>query len=177
MGLAVFAGDALSSIAYAPEETLVILAVAGMAGMAYAFPIAIAVALLLAIVTLSYQQTIHAYPNGGGAYTVARDNLGELAAQIAGASLLTDYILLAAVAVSSAAAQIVSMFPALLPYRVIIAVSMLLLVMVANLRGVKELGAVVIAPTYFFLATNFLLVGVGLVRYLAGGLGCGAESA
>jgi amino acid transporter len=135
MGLAVFAGDALSSIAYAPQETLVILAAAGAAGLWYSFPIAIAVSLLLLIVTISYQQTIHAYPGGGGAYIVARDNLGEAPAQTAGASLLTDYILLAAVAVSSATAQVVSTLPALLPYRVFLAVGMLGLIMLANLRG------------------------------------------
>ena len=124
IGLAVFAGDALSSVAYAPEETLVILAAAGYAGFGYAFPIAVAVTILLAIVTISYQQTIHAYPGGGGAYIVARDNLGEVAAQTAGAALLTDYVLLAAVAVSSGAAQIVSAFPALLPYRVPLAIGL-----------------------------------------------------
>src|SRR5512144_2781389 len=93
IGLAVFAGDALSSVAYAPQETLVILAAAGAAGMSYAFPIAVIVTALLAIVTISYQQTIHAYPGGGGAYIVARDNLGDMAGVVAGCALLTDYIL------------------------------------------------------------------------------------
>jgi amino acid transporter len=140
VGLAVFAADALSSIAYAPQETLVILAQAGTAGFQYAMPIAIAVAVLLAITTISYNQTIHAYPSGGGAYIVARDNLGEVAAQTAGAALLTDYVLLAAVAVSSGVAQIVSAYPVLFPYRVLLAVVMILLIMLANLRGVKESG-------------------------------------
>ena len=171
IGLAVFAGDALSSVAYAPQETLVILAAAGAAGFSYAFPIAVTVTILLAIVTISYQQTIHAYPGGGGAYIVARDNLGEVAAQTAGAALLTDYILLAAVAVSSGAAQIVSAYPILLPYRVPLAVSLIFFIMVANLRGVKESGAAFAIPTYFFLATIFLTVGVGFVRYFTGTLG------
>ena len=171
VGLAVFAGDALSSVAYAPQETLVILAAAGAAGMSYAFPIAVVVTVLLAIVTISYQQTIHAYPGGGGAYTVARDNLGELAAQTAGASLLTDYILLAAVAVSSGVAQIVSAFPDLLPYRVHLAVSLLLVIMLANLRGVRESGNLFAIPTYFFLITTFLTVIVGFIRFLSGSLG------
>lgn len=171
IGLAVFAGDALSSVAYAPEETLVILAAAGFAGFSYAFPIAVAVTLLLAIVTVSYQQTIHAYPGGGGAYIVARDNLGEVAAQTAGAALLTDYVLLAAVAVSSGAAQIVSAFPFLLPYRVPLAIGLILFIMLANLRGVRESGAFFAIPTYFFLATAFLTVGVGFFRYLTGTLG------
>jgi amino acid transporter len=171
IGLAVFAGDALSSVAYAPQETLVILAAAGVAGFIYAFPIAVAVTILLVIVTISYQQTIHAYPGGGGAYIVARDNLGEVAAQTAGAALLTDYILLAAVAVSSGSAQIVSAFPLLYPYRVEVAVGLLLIVMLANLRGVRESGKVFAIPTYFFLATIFLVVCVGFFRYLTGTLG------
>ena len=171
IGLAVFAGDALSSIAYAPQETLVILAAAGSAGFGYAFPIAVTVTILLAIVTISYQQTIHAYPGGGGAYIVARDNLGEVPAQTAGAALLIDYILLAAVAVSSGSAQIVSAYPSLLPYRVHLAVGMVFFIMLANLRGVKESGTVFAIPTYFFLATTFLTVGVGFIRYFTGTLG------
>lgn len=171
VGLAVFAGDALSSVAYAPEETLVILAAAGYAGFGYAVPIAFAVTILLAIVTVSYQQTIRAYPGGGGAYTVSRENLGELPAQIAGAALLTDYILLAAVAVSSGAAQIISAFPLLLPYRVPLAIGLLLFIMLANLRGVKESGTLFAIPTYFFLITIFMLVGVGFFRYFTGSLG------
>jgi amino acid transporter len=158
-------------VASAPQETLVILAAAGAAGMGYAMPIAVAVTVLLAIVTISYQQTIHAYPGGGGAYIVARDNLGELAAQTAGAALLTDYILLAAVAVSSGAAQIVSAFPALLPYRVPMAVFLVLAIMLANLRGVRESGTLFAIPTYFFLATAFLTVIVGFIRYFNGTLG------
>lgn len=171
IGLAVFAGDALSSVAYAPEEMLVILAAAGSAGMAYAFPIAVAVALLLAIVTISYQQTVHAYPDGGGAYNVTRDNLGVTASLVAGAALLIDYTLLAAVAVSSGTAQIVSAYPFLLSYRVPVAVGLLLAVMLANLRGVKESGIAFAIPTYIFLATNFLMVGAGFLRHFTGSLG------
>jgi len=171
IGLAVFAADALSSVAYAPQETLVILAAAGAAGFGYAFPIALAVTILLAIVTISYQQTIYAYPGGGGAYIVARDNLGEVAAQTAGAALLTDYILLAAVATSSGVAQIVSAYPFLFPYRVTLAVGLLLLIMLANLRGVKESGVTFAIPTYFFLVMTCLSVGVAFFRYLTGTLG------
>ncbi len=166
-----FAGDALSSVAYAPQETLVILAAAGTAGFRYAFPIAVVVTVLLAIVTLSYQQTIHAYPNGGGAFIVARDNLGEIPALASGAALLTDYVLLAAVAVASGSAQVVSAYPGLNPYRVEIALSLILLILVANLRGVKEAGATFAIPVYFFLATIFLTVGIGFIRYLTGTLG------
>jgi amino acid transporter len=106
VGLAVFASDALSSTAYATEEMLVVLAVAGAAAFGYALPISIAIVVLLAIVTLSYEQTIHAYPGGGGAYIVARDNLGEVPAQTAGASLLTDYVLTVAVSISPGVAQL-----------------------------------------------------------------------
>jgi amino acid transporter len=171
VGLAVFASDALSSTAYATQEILVVLAAAGMAAFGYAFPISLAIVVLLTILTLSYEQTIHAYPGGGGAYIVARDNLGELPAQTAGAALLTDYILTVAVSISSGVAQITSAFPSLFPYRVEIAVAMVLFIMLINLRGVKESGATFALPSYFFLVMMFLTVGTGLVRYLAGGLG------
>ncbi|NJC98463.1 MAG: permease, partial [Anaerolineae bacterium] len=118
IGLAVFASDALSSTAYATQEIMVILAVAGTMAFGYVFPISIAIVLLMTIVTISYEQTVHAYPGGGGAYIVARDNLGELPAQIAGAALLTDYILTVAVSISAGVAQIVSAYPEVFPYRV-----------------------------------------------------------
>jgi len=170
VGLAIFAGDALSSVAYAPQETLVILAAAGTAGFAYAFPIAVVVSLLLAIVTMSYWQTIFAYPSGGGAYIVARDNLGDIAALVAGASLLLDYILLAAVATSSGVAQVVSAFPALFPYRVPLSVVLIVLIMLANLRGLRESGNAFAIPTYFFLLMTVVTIVVGLVRFTAGTL-------
>jgi amino acid transporter len=171
VGLAVFASDALSSTAYATQEILVILALAGTAAFGHAFPISVAIVALLAIVTLSYEQTIHAYPGGGGAYIVARDNLGETPAQIAGAALLTDYILTVAVSVSSGVAQVVSAFPALFPYRVPLAVGLVVFIMIINLRGVKESGATFAIPSYFFLVMIFLTVGVGFFRYLTGSLG------
>lgn len=171
IGLAVFASDALSSTAYATQEILVILALAGTAAFGYAFPISIAIVVLLAIVTVSYQQTIHAYPSGGGAYIVARDNLGELPAQAAGAALLTDYILTVAVSISSGVAQITSAYPFLFRYRVELAVGFVLLAMLINLRGVKEAGLTFALPTYFFLVTIVLTIGVGLFRYLTGTLG------
>jgi amino acid transporter len=171
VGLAVFASDALSSTAYATQEILAILAAAGAGAFGFAFPISIAIVALLAIVALSYEQTIHAYPGGGGAYIVARDNLGELPAQTAGAALLTDYILTVSVSVSSGIAQITSAFPALDPYRVPIAVAMVMLIMLINLRGVKESGVTFAIPTYFFVVIMFLTVGIGLARYLTGSLG------
>src|SRR5512144_1592970 len=140
VGLAVFASDALSSTAYATQEILGVLVAAGSLAYGYVFPISLAIVLLLAMVTISYEQTIHAYPGGGGAYIVARDNLGDFAAQVAGAALLMDYILTVAVSVSSGVAQIASAFPACLPYRVYLAVGLILFVMLVNLRGVKESG-------------------------------------
>lgn len=171
IGLAMFAGDALSSVAYAPPEMLLVLAAAGTVAFSYAFPIAVAVTLLLAIVTISYQQTIYAYPGGGGAYIVARDNLGEVPAQIAGVSLQIDYLLLAAVATSSAADQIVSAYAFLLPYRVAIAIGLIIVIILANLRGVRESGIVFAIPTYIFMATTFLVIIVGFMRYFTGTLG------
>lgn len=171
IGLAVFASDALSSTAYATQEILVILAAAGAAAFGLAFPISIAIVILLIIVALSYEQTIHAYPGGGGAYIVARDNLGELPAQIAGAALLTDYILTVAVSVSSGVAQIVSAFEGLFDYRIYIAVALVFIVMLVNLRGVKESGAAFAIPTFFFVVIMYLTVGVGMFRFFQGSLG------
>lgn len=171
VGLAVFGADALSSIAYAPQETLVILAMAGSQAYGYAFPISLIITLLLAIVTISYQQTIHAYPSGGGAYSVVKENLGITAALVAGAALMMDYILLAAVATSSGVAQIVSAIPILFPYRVILSVVCLVLIAVANLRGVKESGNTFAAPTYFFLGMTVLTVVWGFIRHFSGTLG------
>ena len=171
VGLAVFASDALSSTAYATQEILVILAAAGAMALGFAFPISIAIVILLTIVTISYEQTIHAYPGGGGAYIVARDNLGELPAQVAAAALLTDYILTVAVSISSGVAQLVSAFSALYPYRAWIAVFLVMFVMMINLRGVKESGTAFAVPTYFFLLMMVITVGVGMLRYLTGSLG------
>lgn len=173
VGLAVFASDALSSTAYATEEILLILALAGggAAVLGLSIPIAVAIALLLVVVTLSYRQTIYAYPNGGGAYIVARDNLGEVAAQVAGAALLTDYILTVAVSISAGVAQILSAFPSLLPFRVELALLVIFIMTVVNLRGVRESGAIFAVPTYFFLGTMFLTLGAGMVKWATGTLG------
>jgi len=171
VGLAVFASDALSSTAYATQEILGILTVAGTAAFGYVFPISIAIVILLLIVTISYEQTIHAYPGGGGAYIVSRDNLGESYAQVAGAALLMDYILTVAVSISAGVAQIVSAYPALDPYRIHLAVAAVFLIMLINLRGVKESGTAFAIPTYFFIIMMFLTVGAGLIRFLTGSLG------
>ena len=171
IGLAVFASDALSSTAYATQEMLLVLAAAGTMAFGTVFPLSIAIVILLAIVTLSYEQTIHAYPNGGGSYIVARDNLGDLPARTAGAALMTDYILTVAVSVSSGVAQVVSAIPSWFDYRVHLAVGMVLFVMIVNLRGVRESGKAFAIPTYFFVASMYATVVVGLVRYLNGSLG------
>src|SRR6187431_2415115 len=164
VGLAVFASDALSSTAYATQEILVILAAAGTMAFGIVFPISIAIVILLGIVTISYEQTIHAYPDGGGAYIVARDNLGEFPALIAGAALLTDYVLTVSVSVASGVAQITSAFPVLYDYRVWLSVGFILFVMIINLRGVKESGTAFAIPTYFFVILMFVAVGTGLFR-------------
>ena len=171
VGLAVFASDALSSTAYATQEILGVIAAAGTVAYGYLFPISLAIITLLAIVTISYEQTIHAYPGGGGAYIVARDNLGELPAQTAGAALLTDYILTVSVSVSSGVAQIISAYPNLFQYRVWIAVAAVMLIMLINLRGVKESGTAFAIPTYFFVVVMVLTVGYGMYRFFTGSLG------
>jgi amino acid transporter len=171
VGLAVFASDALSSTAYATQEIMFILAAAGTGAFIYIFPIAIAIAVLLAIVSLSYEQTIHAYPGGGGAYIVTRDNLGEFPAQTSGAALLTDYVLTVAVSISSGVAQLTSAFPDIYPYRVWIAVILVFFIMLINLRGVKESGSFFAIPTYIFIGIMAVTVGTGLFRYFTGTLG------
>jgi len=175
VGLAVFSSDAMSSVAYGPQEMLLILAVAGTQAMGLAFPLAIGIVGLLVILTLSYEQTIHAYPSGGGAYIVSRDNLGELPALIAGAALLMDYVLTVSVSISSGVAQVVSAYPALFEYRALLAVVLVLFIMLINLRGVKESGVTFAIPTYFFLAMMFFTAGYGLFRFFSGSLGVVAD--
>jgi amino acid transporter len=171
IGLAVFASDALSSTAYATQEMMVILVAAGFAALTYSIPISIAIVILLSILTFSYQQTIHAYPGGGGAYIVARDNLGELPAQAAAAALLTDYVLTVAVSISSGVAQIVSAFSDLYNERVWIAVGMVMFIMLINLRGVRESGIAFAAPTYFFIVMMLITLCIGIYRLINGSLG------
>lgn len=171
IGLAVFASDALSSTAYATQEILAILIVLGTAAYGYLFPISLVIVGLLAVVTISYEQTIHAYPNGGGSYIVSRDNLGEFPAKVAASAILTDYILTVAVSISSGVAQVVSAYPQLFDYRVWISVGLVFLIMMINLRGVRESGVIFAIPTYFFVAMMFITVIIGIVRYASGNLG------
>ncbi|MDQ3247774.1 MAG: APC family permease [Chloroflexota bacterium] len=170
VGLAVFASDSLSSVAYAGGEILLMLAILGSAQFWLAIPITVAIACLLIILTFSYRQTIFAYPSGGGAYIVSRDNFGEAAAQVAGSALLIDYILTVAVSISSGVDQLASAFPALFTYKVQIALLLILLITYVNLRGVKESGAIFAVPTYFFIAMMLLMIGVGLWKAVNGQL-------
>ena len=171
VGLAVFASDALSSTAYATQEILFILAAAGTTAFGYIFPISLVIIGLLAIVVISYEQIIHAYPDGGGAYIVAYDNLGQLPALTAAAALLLDYILTVSVSISSGVAQIVSAYPSLLHYRVPIAIVCVAFITVINLRGVKESGAAFAIPSYFFILMMVLTIAVGSARLFSGSLG------
>lgn len=168
VALAVFSSDALSSVAYAPGEILLMLALAGTAALKLTLPIAIAIGALLVIVVLSYRQTIREYPGGGGSYIVAKENLGTWPGLIAGASLLVDYILTVAVSISASVAAITSAFPKLLHYTVPIAVMFVLLLAVANLRGVKESGAIFAGPTFMFIILLGVMVVVGLSRFITG---------
>jgi len=168
--LAVFASDALSSVAYGPEEILLGLMIAGTTALHLSVPIALAIAVLLAIVTTSYYQTIHGYPSGGGAYIVAHDNLGRWPGLIAGSALLIDYVLTVAVSISAGVAAVTSAMPELIPHRVALCVLAIALIAWANLRGVRESGSVFAVPTYAFIGLFLLLLGVGLARMAAGSL-------
>src|SRR3954447_19830191 len=172
IALAVFASDAISSTAYAGEEVLrVLIPVAGLqVALDRLVPISIVVMLLLVIVVTSYRQTLFAYPNGGGAYIVAKDNLGETPALVAGASLLVDYILTVAVSISAGVAAIISTRQEWADYRVAICLACVVVMMVMNLRGVKESGRVFAGPTYIYIVALALLCGYGLYRSYFGGL-------
>jgi amino acid transporter len=166
--LAVLSSDALSSVAYATEEILLVLVLAGSGALGLSLPIALLIAALLLIVASSYYQTVRAYPTGGGAYIVARENLGTLPSLVAGGALLTDYVLTVAVSISAGAAAITSAFPALYPWRVPLALAAVAFVTLVSLRGVRESGRVFAVPTYFFIVIVFLLIVTGLVRLLLG---------
>jgi amino acid transporter len=165
-GLAVLSSDALSSVAYATDFIVATLVVAGTAALGYAIPISIVIASLLAIVAFSYRQTIHAYPTGGGAYIVAKENIGPTAGLIAAASLLVDYTLTVSVSISAGVLAITSAAPKLDVYRVEMCLAFLALLMVGNLRGIRESGRIFAVPTYFFVVSIFGLIGIGLYHYL-----------
>ncbi len=162
--LAIFASDLMSSVAYATEEILLVLVFGGAAALAHAPQIGIAIGILAAIVASSYWQTIHAYPSGGGAYIVAKDNLGTYPGLIAGAALLVDYVLTVSVSTASGVAAITSAFPTLYPQRVAICVGTVALVMMANLRGIRETGRIFAIPTYWFILCLAILMGGGFIH-------------
>jgi amino acid transporter len=169
VALAVFSSDALSSVAYATEEILLALAVAGAGALAIAWQISLAIGALLVVVAFSYRQTIKAYPGGGGAYIVAKENLGDLPGLIAGGALLIDYVLTVAVSISAGTAAITSALPAVLPYKLYIAVAFVLLLAIMNLRGIKEAGAIFAGPTFFFVVMLGLTIVAGLFKQFLGG--------
>ncbi|MFN8233062.1 MAG: APC family permease [Actinomycetota bacterium] len=163
LALPVFSSDTLSSVAYATEEMMLVLITAGAAALAYKVPIAIGIALLLIIVTTSYRQTVRAYPRGGGSYIVARENLGTIPGLVAAAAILSDYTLTVAVSITAGTNAITSALPSLGEHRVLMAVSLVFLVTLANLRGVKEAGTLFAVPTYGFAAIVGVTILIGLV--------------
>ncbi|WP_194398440.1 APC family permease [Microbacterium atlanticum] len=166
--LPIFASDALSSVAYAPQELLLILLTGGLAFLAFAPWIAAAVVLLLVVVVASYRQLIRAYPSGGGDYEVARTNLGEVPGVIVAAALLVDYVLTVSVSVASGVDNIISALPGLDPFRVELAVGFVILIVLVNLRGVREASTAFAIPTYVFIGSVAVMIVVGLVQTFTG---------
>jgi len=168
LALPVFASDNISSSAYATEEILLALVVAGAAGLRWSVGVAAAICILFAIVVISYRQTVNAYPAGGGSYIVARENLGTLPGLVAAGALLTDYVLTVAVSVSAGIAAIISAFPQLAPDRVLLCILAVIGITAANLRGAKESGKIFAPPVYLFVAIVVVMIGLGLARAVFG---------
>src|SRR5574341_721502 len=174
--LAMLSSDALSSIAYGTEQIVTVLLTLSAAAIWYSLPIAGLVLVLLAALTLSYRQIIHAYPHGGGAYVVSTENLGNNAGLIAGGSLLVDYMLTVAVSVSAGADAITSALPSLHPYNLLISIALVLLLMLMNLRGLRESAGFLLVPVYTFVAATVLLLIVGMFRVISGDISYNATS-
>ena len=168
-GIPIFGLDALSSAAYGPEAALTLLIPLGLAGVAYILPVSLAIIVLLTIVYFSYRQTIAAYPGGGGSYTVASENLGTHAGLLAGAALMLDYILTAAVGISAGVGALVSAVPQLQPRTLELCLGILVLITLINLRGLRETGSVFMIPTYAFLASLLVAIGIGVVKTILSG--------
>jgi amino acid transporter len=166
--LPVFSSDALSSVAYGPEAAMYALLGAGTIALAWLMPIVGAILVVLLLLTLSYRQTIAAYPNGGGSYIVARANLGEVPGLVAAAALLADYVLTVSVSVSAGVVNLTSAFPTLQPLHVALVVAAILGVMLVNLRGVGQSGSILAWPTYVFLGSTLLVIAIGVARTLLG---------
>ena len=169
-GLAVLSSDVLSSTAYATEELLLVLVSGAVLAFQWALPVSLAIVGLLVLLTISYRQTIRAYPQGAGAYNVAKANLGVQASLIAAAGLLIDYVLTVAVSVTAGAAALTSAFPDLRPYRVWIALAAILVLVVVNLRGIRTAGKAFTAPTLLFIGAMLTMLGTGLFKYATGNL-------
>src|SRR5262245_38602613 len=169
-GLAVFASDNISSSAYATEEIMRVVVVAGAGALALTMPLTIAIVVVLAIVVTSYQQTIRAYPNGGGSYIVASDNLGPLAGLSAAGALLTDYVLTVSVSIAAGVEALTSIFSDLFDFRVALGLGFVALLAVGNLRGIRESGTIFSAPTYVYLVAIYGLLAYGLYRFATGTL-------
>ena len=167
--LAVLSSDAISSVAYATGAMLSVLLVAGAGSFNVSLGIGAAIALLFGIVVLSYRQTVKAYPRGGGSYIVASDNLGSLFGLIAGASLMIDYVLTVAVSVTQGVANLVSLAPGLASFTLVLDLVFMLLLLMGNLRGIRESGAIFMLPSYLFIVFVYLMIAVGSVRFFAGG--------
>src|SRR5476651_1584229 len=163
-GIPMLGLDALSSAAYGPEAAMTLLIPLGAAGLGYIGPISTIIIILLLIVYLSYRQTIGAYPAGGGSYTVARENLGPFAGLLAAAALLLDYVLVVAVGISAGVGALVSAVPALQPHTLLICLTILALIAVVNLRGVRESGVAFMLPTYLFVVCLSVVIAIGLVK-------------
>ena len=168
--LAILSSDALSSVAYGPEQVLIVLVTLGAIAFWYSIPIAIGVLILLTALILSYRQIIFAYPHGGGAYVVSKENLGVNSGLVAGGALLVDYILTVAVSVSAGTDAITSAFPALHSYNVIIAILFVVFITILNLRGVTESASILAYPVYLFVLALFILIGVGIYNVVTGGV-------
>jgi amino acid transporter len=167
-GLAILSSDPLSSVAYATEEILRVLILVGVGALAFGVPIALVIASILAVVVFSYRQTIHAYPSGGGAYIVAKENLGETPALVAAAALLIDYVLTVAVSIAAGVAALTSAFPEWHLNRVEMTLGFVVVLMLGNLRGIRESGRIFATPTYFFIVSLLVLIGVGGWRVATG---------
>jgi amino acid transporter len=168
-GIPIFGLDALSSAAYGPEAAMTILLPLGMAGVAYIVPISAAVIVLLCIVYFSYRQTIEAYPQGGGSYTVATENLGVWPGLFAAASLMVDYVLTAAVGISAGVGALISAAPSLEPHTLSICLAILLVITIVNLRGISASGGIFLVPTYLFIASLLGMIAIGVIKTLASG--------
>jgi amino acid transporter len=186
LALAIFSSNSISSVAYATEEILLVLILAGTAALAWSIPVSLAILFLVIVLTISYRQIIHEYPEGGGAYIVARSNLGEMPALIAAAALMIDYVLTVAVSVAAGVAAITSALPSLFAHREALGLVSIVFIVVINLRGARESGKFFAVPTYFAIGALGLMVVVGTVRSLSGadillppvspsGMGSGAE--